>query len=393
MAHSQDEAETGTDVVISLTSRERQVLGADAHIVAGYAETLLKQLAALRLGGVPESWRLLVPGAPGTWEAAIGEDATADLLWQERALSDLSALDTMLGGALDATLRRHADQGGTYGAAGLAMGVVKATAQSRRLRLHKRPLPEELWAAGAHGETDHPGMAVPDTLRSWSRPWAGYLPVDITPPALTPGIGLELSVIEGWAEDAATPYDITPEAWRQRARQALVPFDLDDRGWPLNPAGRTGRTGRNLNRWGENTAADAAMVCGDWILLIQRDDVLQWAIVGGMTEDGETPEQTMVREVGEEAHVDLSGRTPTIVRRGYVPDWRNTDHAWVCSSLGVFELDERVEAVAGDDAAAARWFRFDSIEQLAADTEPHGGLYPAHIPLLETVLRHRKTHS
>ncbi|MCX5367535.1 hypothetical protein OG864_53885 [Streptomyces sp. NBC_00124] len=47
--------------------------------------------------------------------------------------------------------------------------------------------------------------------------------------------------------------------WSQRQATALVPFQLDARGWPLHPHGRTGR---NLGKWGGNAAADPIVVAG-----------------------------------------------------------------------------------------------------------------------------------
>lgn len=231
---------------------------------------------------------------------------------------------------------------------------------------------------------DHPGVDVPENLRNWDAAWPEYRPVDITPPELEPA-GLLGSVAEGWAEPYEFPRDV-PD-WGRRQADALVPFRFDAHGWPLNPTGRTGRAGRNLGRWGENPAADPVVTAGTGharrVLLILRKDVRRWAIPGGMVDPGETAPAALVRELREETGVDLTTVDPVmILHRGYVADWRTTDHAWVCSVAALYQLPAVVAATAGDDAAAARWFPFADLAELVDAVESAGGLYEAHRPLL-----------
>jgi len=244
-----------------------------------------------------------------------------------------------------------------------------------------------------YAPVDHPGVDVPDRLRPWSVEWPSYDPVDITPPELRPGVGLNASVKEGWAEPYAHPTDVPGFVGRRAA--ALIPYDLEeDTGCPLNPAGRTGRCGRNLGKWGENTAVDAIVVAstgsGRHLLLIRRSDKgTPWAIPGGMVDPGETISEAMPRELGEEASVDLSHLTPKILACTHVADWRETDWAWVCTAAGLYRLSEPIPVKAGSDAIDARWFPFPDLAAVdQAVAEVGGLLYGAHRPLLATALNH-----
>jgi ADP-ribose pyrophosphatase len=230
-----------------------------------------------------------------------------------------------------------------------------------------------------YAPVDHPGVSVPTALRDWSTPWPAYAPVDITPPELRPA-GLPGSVAEGWAEPYPTPADVPN--WSTRRVRALVQFSMDYQGWPLNPAGRTGRCGRNLGAWGENQAADPIVIAGDGpnrrILLIRRADIGMWAIPGGMVEPGEYATAAAARELHEESGVDLATRTPLVLSRTYVNDWRNTDRAWVCSTVVLYRLPAEVAVTAGDDAADAAWWPVPDMPTLRNVLAPHGGLYHAH---------------
>lgn len=240
-----------------------------------------------------------------------------------------------------------------------------------------------------YADTDHPGVHVPEHLRPWHVRFSGYRPVNITPPALRPDA---LTRAAAWIGDPeAAPQLIHDLEWGARIDEALVPFSRDGKGWPLNPAGRTGRCGRNLGRWGENEAADPVVVAGTGagrrVLLIRRSDLGVWAIPGGKVDPGETAPQALTRELAEETGVDLTGRTPdAVLSRSYVDDWRNTDHAWMCSTAALYVLPGVIPAQGADDALEAAWWPLETLEGLEAELAGHGGLYGAHRPLLSSAL-------
>jgi len=228
---------------------------------------------------------------------------------------------------------------------------------------------------------------VPAGLRDWAVSWPEYAPVDVTPEELLPQALVR--EVPFWAEGAATPDAVTD--WAQRQAAALVPFQLDAQGWPLHPAGRTGRTGRNLGRWGENQAADPIVIAGTGsdrrILLITRSDVQEEAIPGGMVDPGELVPKTLGRELYEETGVDLRGHQPVILGRDLVDDWRNSDHAWVASTSALYILPTTVRAVGADDALDATWYPAASMAALETAIAAAGRtLYAAHRPLIARAL-------
>ena len=133
-----------------------------------------------------------------------------------------------------------------------------------------------------------------------------------------------------------------------------------------------------------------------------------------MIDKGETPEQCIKREFGEEAmgvpeekKKDSSqGATPDQQRlldaiftpantrciyRGYVDDARNTDNAWLETAAFMFELPDSVSSedverlfVGGSDASAVKWVECGE----SGDKLPQ--LYASHSPLVKLALRMRQ---
>ncbi|MEX5637233.1 NUDIX domain-containing protein [Parafrankia sp. FMc2] len=210
--------------------------------------------------------------------------------------------------------------------------------------------------------------------------------VDITPPELR-GEGIAASVREGWVRDTTLdPREITD--WPERQARATVPFEVVD-GRPVNPAGPTGRIGRNLGAWGENAAADPIVVAGAGadrrVLLIRRGDCGHWAIPGRMVDPGETANVALIRELREETGLGYGGFAVSLLDRRVVDDPRNTDWAWIASTVALIAMDE-IEPTAGSDATDARWWPFPNLDTLrAAVTAAGEQLYAAHEALLALV--------
>ena len=91
-------------------------------------------------------------------------------------------------------------------------------------------------------------------------------------------------------------------------KEAGIQFATDSKA-PLNPRGRTGMVGRGLlGRWGPNHAADPIVTRFHpehksrlQFVAIKRKDTGEWALPGGMVDEGENCSRTVRREFEEEA--------------------------------------------------------------------------------------------
>lgn len=206
----------------------------------------------------------------------------------------------------------------------------------------------------------HPNHALyPDRCEVRHREWAR---VD---PKYNPPTYIHPSVIEndssrkkgGWAD----PVFVSRELFQAlvHPRKSVYPLMTDDVGMPMNPTGRTGMEGRGLlGKHGVNHAADPFVTRYNPItgvlegVFIQRADNGEWALPGGMVDDGENVSQTLYREFLEEAASNVDGEKfkeklasffrnkGQLVYTGYVEDPRNTDNAWIETICVRFHLDD-----------------------------------------------------
>ncbi len=197
---------------------------------------------------------------------------------------------------------------------------------------------------------------VPDDQVSWKTGFPAYHPVSFNAPIVM---------------DVATPWADPP--FPDKISRKLTSFEgevvFNENGFPLNPFGRSGLSGRGvLGKWGANFAVDGLITTCDEthslkVLTIVRKDTGETAIPGGMTDPNESVYETRNRELAEEIAVttkDLAGALyEKLVFRGYADDPRNTDNAWIETSLIHSHLPHEVAAnmmlSAGDDAKDYHW--------------------------------------
>lgn len=207
---------------------------------------------------------------------------------------------------------------------------------------------------------------VPEEYRDWSVEFTDYSPPDFTDIVVTTA-----GVAQGWAD----PEDVAQVDFADR-KSYMGEIHIGEDGRPLNPNGRTGLRGRGkLGKWGPNHAADPIVL--NWnrdgklqVLLIQRENS-QWALPGGMVDEGEVFSQTVLRELEEETSVALSVEFKPVYK-GMVDDPRNTDNAWIETIAGYVIIPQAVKPKAGEGIVGAEWREVtpELIQNLYAS---HGG--------------------
>ena len=238
-------------------------------------------------------------------------------------------------------------------------------------------------------------IRVVDEKVDWMVPWEGYDPPDFTHTNV-------LKSARANADDLATTLKwADPEDVKciHNELKGRVTYDKDGErttvgnvikfkdGRPLNCIGRTGLKGRGLlGKWGPNQAADPIVTRYDpetghlQMVAIQRGDVGQWAIPGGMVDARENVSVTLVREFTEEAGniqdleekakfdtmIDTLFANGIMVYRGYVDDPRNTDNAWMETTAFHFhcspDIATGLNLQPGDDAVKVRWLNVDETD-------------------------------
>lgn len=229
-------------------------------------------------------------------------------------------------------------------------------------------------SSGPYGDTTTVyRFPVKDEKVPWEVSFPDYKPTEYTSPVILSSKPPE------WA-DPVDPLPIRFNAANRKVNRVSYhgnyKFDLD--GHPLNPMGRTGMQGRGcLGKWGPNHAADAIVSRfreSDGMLqfiAIERCDVGMLAIPGGMIDAGESAKNAAIREFMEEAldndqNVISSPQIEKffaekgeILYQGYVDDRRNTDNAWIETSVFNFHdtdgIFNDIKLKAGSDALKAKW--------------------------------------
>ena len=219
-------------------------------------------------------------------------------------------------------------------------------------------------------------LPVEEADADWSRPLPGYAPPEFTSPKVFQNVGV-------WAD----PADITQVTRKllTRTPSGDLPVSLDPHGFPLNPLGRTGLRGRGLlGKWGRNQAGDPLVTRFDpvtgrlQVLVIERSDSGRLALPGGMVDEGEAITTTVSRELAEETGAHIRFEETQILFAGVVDDPRNTDHAWMETTV----LHQHLKA--GDDAKSVHWMEINPTN-LAA-------LYASHADFVRLAVRKLQGH-
>lgn len=257
-------------------------------------------------------------------------------------------------------------------------------------------------------------MYIPDDAVSWSVYWSGYKPINFTT--------AKIKSKPVYADDEDTAWIRWNQIDGKLDRTSHTgKYEIDSNNRPLNPNGRTGISGRGqLGRWGPNHAADP--ICTRWkrgdngiisnelsgrpileFVSIQRKDVKEWAIPGGMVDCGEKVSATVKREFMEEAMNGLEKsdeekqkvvkqleslfNQEVVIYKGYVDDPRNTDNAWMETVAFNFhdennEVLNEIKLEAGDDAGKVQWISIDKNLKL----------YASHKDFIEKVAKLHNAH-
>jgi ADP-ribose pyrophosphatase len=216
---------------------------------------------------------------------------------------------------------------------------------------------------------------VPDDRVSWSVPFAGYDPPDYTAQVVLDN------------DRTKRPAD-----WAEQAKRLGVPeasrYWADPPGRPAgarkNPMGRTGLQGRGLlGKWEDNKAADPIVTrynptTGQLEMAAIRRPSGEWAIAGGMVDEGELISATLGREFEEETGAKLDMSSGKEVYRGHVDDPRNTDDAWMETTVMHRHLDADEAAKVTFSDASVQSGETTGIRWMPITDEELDKLYASH---------------
>ncbi len=204
-----------------------------------------------------------------------------------------------------------------------------------------------------------PRQHVGEQDAPWTKPLPGYDPPDYT---------AEKVFHAAWA-DPPDVNDVT-HPFLTSTPAGEVAVTLNQQGQPLNPLGRTGLRGRGLlGKWGRNRAGDPLLTRVHpetgrlQLLVIQRKDSGEMALPGGMVDEGEDIASTVARELHEETGATVDFKQATVIYTGVVDDPRNTDNAWMETTVLHKHLSSEEQSTmklqAGDDATDVAWVDLD----------------------------------
>ena len=170
-------------------------------------------------------------------------------------------------------------------------------------------------------------ITVSDEQVPWSCAWPAYNPTEFTAPDVINNSALLLTghkwadpkelqgpaVKKGFESLLAEVRERTTYVGGPRGEKLAAAINFVA-GVPLNPRGRTGLRGRGLlGKWGPNHAADPIVTRYQGTQLqmvaIKRKDTGDWAIPGGMVDEGEMVGDTLRREFTEEAGGHMEQRS------------------------------------------------------------------------------------
>ena len=242
---------------------------------------------------------------------------------------------------------------------------------------HKVALSADVFDTNSHriGFKDYPTRIIPGDHVLWNQEVSDYTPQyymsdwlitsgwshPFFPLKNADGLPTTANTPFTGAVDVAPQFDDSPELSIQTSTPPVA-VQFDSRGFPVNPCGRTGLSGRGLlGAWGPNSASDPVVTrsvkrvnaAGETkymveVLLVSRPEPVsadiktkKLAIPGGMSDliaydkikkKQESGEATAGRELAEETGMVMDFKAhPDVltIYKGYADDPRNTDNAWM----------------------------------------------------------------